>query len=63
MKEFRYRLLPEAALQAYTENGMPITFDEKLLNGELIIQAEDQETADKFRMTCTDIRMWVTSDE
>lgn len=63
MNEFRYKLIPEAALKAYTENGMSITFDEKLLNAELVIQAPDKDAADKFRMTCTDIRMWASSDD
>lgn len=58
MKSYRYRVIPEVALEFYRENGMTVTFDESLMNGELIITAPDQETADSIRKTFTDIRMW-----
>jgi len=64
MNVYRYRIIPAAALETYLQNGRIATFDEELLNGELIINAPDEETADKMRMTYTDIRMWerVASD-
>lgn len=37
---------------------MNVEFDEAFLNAYLVVEAEDEATADKFRMTCTDIRMW-----
>jgi hypothetical protein len=58
MNVYKYRIIAAAALKTYEENGMIPTFDEALLNGELIIAAPDEETADKMRMTYTDIRMW-----
>lgn len=58
MNVYKFKLRPGVALEFYRENGMTVTFDESLMNGELIITAPDQETADKIRMTCTDIRMW-----
>jgi hypothetical protein len=58
MKKFTYRVSREAAFKMYKENGMAITFDESLFNGLLVIEAPDEETADKIRMTFTDIRMW-----
>lgn len=58
MEKFTYRVSREAAFSMYKENGMAITFDESLFNGLLVIEAPDEETADKIRMTFTDIRMW-----
>jgi hypothetical protein len=58
MTKYTYKATPELALQFYRENGMAVTFDESLFNGLLIIEAPDEETADKIRMTYTDIRMW-----
>jgi hypothetical protein len=58
MKKFTYKLIPATALEFYKENGMTTSFDESLLNAQLIIEAKDEATADKYRMTCTDIRMW-----
>lgn len=58
MKKFYYKAKPDFALAFYRENGMTVSFDESLFNGLLVIEAEDEETADKIRMTFTDIRMW-----
>jgi hypothetical protein len=33
-------------------------FDIELFNAILVIEASDEDTADKIRMTITDIRMW-----
>jgi hypothetical protein len=53
-----YRVIEEDALTSYEENGMTFEPGQGSVNGLLIIQAEDEETADKIRMTFTDIRMW-----
>ena len=58
MNVYKYRVIPSTALDTYVENGMSATFDIETLNGELIIHAPDEDTADKMRMTYTDIRMW-----
>lgn len=58
MNTYTYKLVPSKAIETYEDNGMLVVFDESLLNARLIVEAEDEETADKFRMTCTDIRMW-----
>jgi hypothetical protein len=58
MNTYKYRVIPEVALDFYRENGMTLTFDESLMDGELIITAPDEETADSIRKTFTDIRMW-----
>lgn len=58
MNVYKYRVIPSTALDTYEENGMAATFDIETLNGELIIHAPDEDTADKMRMTYTDIRMW-----
>lgn len=58
MNVYKYRVIPAVALQSYEQHGMIATFNEELLNGELIIAAPDEETADKIRMTFTDVRMW-----
>ena len=58
MKKFTYRALRSESLDTYEENGMELTFDPDLFNGVLTIEAPDEETADKIRMTYTDIRMW-----
>jgi hypothetical protein len=62
MNVYKYRIIPAAALETYSENGMATTFDVETLNGELSITAPDEETADKMRMTYTDIRMWERVD-
>ncbi len=62
MKKFFYKASPDYALKFYRENGMTVTFDESLFNGVLVIEAPDEETADKIRMTFTDIRMWEKFD-
>lgn len=56
--EFKYKASPDFALSFYEENGQTVTFDTELFNGTLIIEAPDEDTADKIRMTITDIRMW-----
>jgi hypothetical protein len=56
--EFKYEAKKEPALKVYEENGQTVTFDTELFNATLIIEAPDEETADKIRMTITDIRMW-----
>jgi len=58
MNTYKYRIIPEVALEFYRENGMTLTFNESLMDGELIIRAPDEETADSIRKTFTDIRMW-----
>jgi hypothetical protein len=50
--------MPDFALEYYKENGMEVHFDTELFNGVLTIEAPDEETADKIRMTFSDIRMW-----
>lgn len=59
MNTYKYRIIPEVALEFYRENGMTVTFNEASMNGELIITAPDEETADSIRKTFTDIRMWI----
>lgn len=59
MNTYTYRIIPEVALEFYRENGMTVTFNEASMNGELIITAPDEETADSIRKTFTDIRMWI----
>jgi hypothetical protein len=56
--EFKYRATPDFALAFYEENGQTISFDTDLFNALLVIEAPDEDTADKIRMTITDIRMW-----
>lgn len=58
MNIYTYRVIPEVALDFYEQNGMELSFDAELLNGVLLVQAPDEDTADKIRMTFTDIRMW-----
>lgn len=56
--EFSYVATPDFALEFYKENGQVVSFDTDLFNAKLIIDAPDEATADKIRMTITDIRMW-----
>jgi hypothetical protein len=56
--EFKYRAAPDFALSLYKENGQTASFDLDLFNATLAIEAPDEDTADKIRMTITDIRMW-----
>ena len=56
--EFKYRATPDFALSFYKENGQTVSFDVDLFNATLTIEAPDKDTADKIRMTITDIRMW-----
>lgn len=58
MATFKYRAMIAPALDGYKENGMEVTFNEEAFNGLLVIEADDEATADKIRMTYTDIRMW-----
>lgn len=58
MKKFIYRALRDYSLQSYIDHGMSLTFDPDEFNGLLTVEAPDEETADKIRMTYTDIRMW-----
>jgi hypothetical protein len=58
MNIYTYRVIREVALDFYKENGMEVHFDTELFNGVLSIEAPDEETADKIRMTFSDIRMW-----
>jgi len=62
MNVYKYRVIPAPALEMYSENGMVAEFDVETLNGVLTIEALDEETADKMRMTYTDIRMWERVD-
>jgi hypothetical protein len=56
--EFKYNATPDFALELYKENGQTASFDLDLFNATLTIEAPDEDTADKIRMTITDIRMW-----
>jgi len=58
MTEFKYRIKPDKALEIYAQNGQTATFDTNLMDGMLIVNAPDEATADKIRMTFADIRMW-----
>lgn len=58
MQFYKYRAVVEPTLQTYKEHGMEFTLDESSFNGFLIVEAPDEATADKIRMTYTDIRMW-----
>lgn len=58
MNEYTYVALKSQALEFYKENGMTVDFNEDDFNGTLTIAAPDEATADKIRMTFTDIRMW-----
>lgn len=62
MNKYTYRALRSSALDTYEDNGMTLSFDPELFNGVLTIEAPDEETADKIRMTFTDIRMWEKVD-
>ena len=63
MKKFTYRVIQDVALDFYKQNGMTFEVDQELFNGLLTIHADTEETADKIRMTYTDIRMWEKVDE
>ena len=63
MKKFTYQVVQDVALASYKENGMTFEVDQELFNGLLTIEAADEETADKIRMTFTDIRMWEKVDK
>jgi hypothetical protein len=56
--DFKYRAIPDFALEVYKENGQIASFDPDLFSATLTIEAPDEDTADKIRMTITDIRMW-----
>jgi hypothetical protein len=56
--EFKYRAIAETAIKTYEDHGMTFTPDLSLFNGILTLEAPDEDTADKIRMTYTDTRMW-----
>ena len=56
--QFKYKATPNFALEFYKQNGQEVSFDTDLFNGLLIVEAPDEDTANKIRMTYTDIRMW-----
>lgn len=56
--EFKYKAIPAKVLETYASHGQTASFDESLLNGVLIIEADDEATAEKIRVTLTDVRMW-----
>lgn len=58
MKTYKYKAVPEVALEFYRENGMEVKFDPELFNGVLTIHAASEELADHIRSTITDMRMW-----
>jgi hypothetical protein len=58
MKTFKYRAVADIALSFFKENGMELQFDPALFNGLLIVEAPDRETAEKIRMTYSDLTMW-----
>ena len=58
MEFYRYRAVVGPTLETYKEHGMEFTLDEKSFNGYLIVEAPDEDTADKIRRTYTDTRMW-----
>jgi hypothetical protein len=58
MNDYKYKIITDVALNIYKENGMTFEAQWGAVNGVLIVQAPDEETADKIRMTFTDIRMW-----
>jgi hypothetical protein len=62
MNIYTYKVIPEVSLDFYRQNGMEVQFDPELFNGLLVVQAPDEDTADKIRMTFTDIRMWKKVD-
>lgn len=63
MNKYSYRVKRDPAFDMYKQNGMSVTFDPELFNGLLTIEAPDEETADKIRMTYTDITMWEKVEE
>jgi hypothetical protein len=55
---FYYRIRPDVALAVYGQNGMTPDFNPALMNGYLLIETTDEDTADKIRKTFTDVTMW-----
>jgi hypothetical protein len=56
--EFKYRATPDSVLKFFNESGQKLFFDIELFNATLTIEAPDEDTADKIRMTVSDITMW-----
>jgi hypothetical protein len=59
--EFKYKATPDSVLKFFKESNQKLFFDIALFNAILIIEAPDEDTADKIRMTVTDITMWERS--
>jgi hypothetical protein len=56
--EFKYRATPDSVLKFFEESKQKLFFDISLFNAVLTIEAPDEDTADKIRMTVSDITMW-----
>jgi hypothetical protein len=56
--EFKYRATPDSVLKFFEESNQTLFFDIALFNATLTIEAPDEDTADKIRMTVSDITMW-----
>jgi hypothetical protein len=56
--EFKYRATPDSVLKFFKESNQKLFFDIALFNAILTIEAPDEDTADKIRMTVSDITMW-----
>jgi hypothetical protein len=56
--EFKYKATPDSVLKFFKESNQKLFFDIALFNAILTIEAPDEDTADKIRMTVTDITMW-----
>jgi hypothetical protein len=63
MNKYTYRVSRDVALKVYEEHGMLFDLDLPDFNGLLIIEAVDEASADKIRMTFTDITMWEKVEE
>ena len=63
MNTYKYKIKPDVALEFYKQNGMEVGFDPAALNGVLMIDAPDEDTAELMRKTFTDIRMWERTNE
>jgi len=56
--EFKYRATSDSVLKFFKESNQTLFFDIALFNAVLTIEAPDEDTADKIRMTVSDITMW-----
>jgi hypothetical protein len=56
--QFKYGATPDSVLKFFNESGQKLFFDIELFNATLTIEAPDEDTADKIRMTVSDITMW-----